>query len=470
MTTNALRIPPLLELTARGPAWLVAIPCSVLAAGLGYLWLDRPGLATFVALPFAALPLVLSGRVRAFVFVFGSLAVFQSSDELTGQKLAFFFAVMIAFAAIIARLPELSKTPAYRDLTPMLRASIVLIALSAVSLLVATVNEVPQREWLRDVSPYILVASAPLFALDAQASFTERGLRRLIVVGGVLGALAFTVTWLTNRGIADLSFVPIGLPTMLLPAAVFAFAMSMFLEGRSARLVWLGLGTVVLAMMVATGTRTSLLLLAAPFAITFGGRRQLTRRSLRLFVALPLVAVIGVAAAEGVIGVTGGDRGVLADRIEQISTTGEGVSDRSYLDRVSQTEAAWALFRSSPLLGVGPGVPIEWTDSLGRPKSSPLVDSPASFLTKFGLLGLVAVGFLVAGFVSTLRRLRIRAGRRTVAQYALIGFSAVLACMSLLLNTFEDKGLSIGLALLLALAVREAGARDRTQGDAGGDS
>jgi O-antigen ligase len=469
VTTSALRIPPLVELAARGPAWLVAIPCTVLAAGLGYLWLDRPEVATFVALPFAALPLVLSGQVRAFVFVFGSLAVFQSSDELTGQKLAFFFAVMIAFAAIIARLPELSQTPAYRDLTPMLRASIVLIALSIVSLLVSTVNEVPQREWLRDVSPYILIASAPLFALDAQASFSERSLRRLIVVGGTLGALAFTVTWLTNRGIADLSFVPIGLPTMLLPAAVFAFAMSVFLEGRS-RLVWLALGAVVLAMMVATGTRTSLVLLAAPFAITFGGRRQLTRRSLRLLVAVPLVAVIGVAVAVGVIGVTGGDRGVLADRIEQISTTGEGVADRSYLDRVSQTEAAWALFRSAPLFGVGPGVPIEWTDSLGRPKSSPIVDSPASFLTKFGVVGLVAVGFLVAGYVSTLHRIRIRAGRRTVAQYALIGFGAVFACMSLLVNTFEDKGLSIGLALLLALAAREAGDRMETQGDAGGRS
>jgi O-antigen ligase len=156
---------------------------------------------------------------------------------------------------------------------------------------------------------------------------------------------------------------------------------------------------------------------------------------------------------------------VLADRIEQISTTGEGVADRSYLDRVSQTEAAWALFRSSPLVGVGPGVPIEWTDSLGRPKSSPLVDSPASFLTKFGLLGLVAVGFLVIGFVATLRRIRIRAGRRTIAQYALIGYGAVVACLSLLLNSFEDKGLSIGLALLLALAVREASDRMDAYGD-----
>ena len=467
MTTNALRIPPVIELAARGPAWLVAIPCTALAAGLGFLWLDRPTMATFFVLPFAALPLVLSGRVRALVFVFGSLAVFQSSDELTGQKLLFFFAVMIAFAAIVARLPELSQMPAYHDLAPMLRASIVLLGLSAVSLLVASANDVPQREWLRDISPYILIASAPLFALDAHASFSERGLRRLIVIGGSLGALAFTVTWLTNRGIADLSFVPIGLPTMLLPAALFAFAMSAFLEGERGRVAWLALAACIIAMMVATGTRTSLLLVAAPLAITFGSRKRLTRRSLRLLVAVPLVAVIGVAAAEGVIGVTGGDRGVLAERIEQISTTGEGVADRSYLDRVSQTEAAWALFRSSPLLGVGPGVPIEWTDSLGRPKSSPLVDSPASFLTKFGLLGLAAVGFLVAGFVGSLRRIRRRTGLRSVTQYALIGYVAVFASMSFLVNTFEDKGLSIGLALLLALAVREASNQPDAQGESG---
>jgi hypothetical protein len=460
----------ILELAARGPAWLAAIPCTVLAAGLGVLLLDRPSLAPLLALPFAALPLVLSGRVRALVFVFGSLAVFQSSDELTGQKLLFFFAVMIAFAAIVARLPELSQTPAYHDLTPMLRASVVLLGLAAVSLVVASANDVPQRDWLRDISPYVLVASAPLFALDAQASFTVRGLRRLVVVGGTLGALAFTVTWLTNRGIADLSFVPIGLPTMLLPAAVFALAMSAFLEGERGRFAWLALGAVIIAMMVATGTRTSLLLVAAPLAITFGSRQRLTRRSLRLLAAVPLVAVIGIVAAEGIIGVTGGDRGVLAERIEQISTTGEGVADRSYLDRVSQTEAAWALFRSSPVVGVGPGVPIEWTDSLGRPKSSPLVDSPVSFLTKFGLLGLVAVGFLLVGFVASLRRIRLRAGRRTLAQYALIGYGAVFASLTLLVNSFEDKGLSIGLALLFALAVREAGDQLDAQGDSGSRS
>ena len=42
---------------------------------------------------------------------------------------------------------------------------------------------------------------------------------------------------------------------------------------------------------------------------------------------------------------------------------------------------------------------------------------------------------------------------------------AVVACLSLLLNSFEDKGLSIGLALLLALAVREASDRMDAYGD-----
>jgi hypothetical protein len=456
MTTNALRVPPVAGLASRAPAWLTAIASGLLACGLAWLILNRPTLAAVVVLPFAALPLVLSGQVRAIVFVFGSLAVFQSSDELTAQKMLFFAAVAVSIGAIIVRLPELVRTTAYRDLLPLLRGSAVLMVLVMISLVVSAANDVPQKPWLRDVAPYVLLASAPLFALDAQASFGHRALRRLVVLGGMLGALAFTATWLTNRMIADLSFIPIGLPTMLLPAAMFAFAMSGFLEGDRNRFLWLGLGSAVLAMMLATGTRTAVLLVVAPLAITLGGRQRLTRRSLRLLIAIPLIVAFGLVTAQGVVEATGGDRDVLAKRLDLFETTGRGTSDRSYLDRVSQTNAALDLLRSSPLVGVGPGAEIKWANSFGRITTSTVVDSPASFLTKFGLLGLVPVGFLVVGFIAFLRRVRARTGRRTVVQYALIGYGAVIATFSILLNTFEDKGLSIGLMLLLALAAREA--------------
>ncbi len=255
--------------------------------------------------------------------------------------------------------------------------------------------------------------------------------------------------------IADLSFIPIGLGTMLLPAAGFAYAMSVFLDGGRARLGWLVIASAIPAMMLTTGTRTTLLLAVAPLAIVFGGRRRFAGRSFRLLIAVPLVVVLGLATIQGVVAVTGGDRDVLAKRFSLFSQIGES-SDQSYQDRVSQTNAAWALFRSSPVVGVGPGSEIAWSDSFGRPHLSPNVDSPVSFLTKYGALGLVALGFLVAGYIGTLRRLRARTGQRTIAQYALIGFAATFVAWSMLVNSLEDKGLAIGLTVLLALAAREA--------------
>ena len=187
MTSTAFRLPSPADAAARAPAWLVAPTCAALAVGLAWLALNRPTLAPLVVLPFAALPLVLSGRVRTIVFVFGSLAVFQSSDELTPQKLLFFIAVMLSFGVVLTRLPHLMQTPAYHDLAPLLRASIVLFAVVLVSFVVSFANDVHQKPWLRDVAPYLLIACAPFFALDAQTCFSQRGLRRLVVLAGTLG-------------------------------------------------------------------------------------------------------------------------------------------------------------------------------------------------------------------------------------------------------------------------------------------
>jgi hypothetical protein len=43
-----------------------------------------------------------------------------------------------------------------------------------------------------------------------------------------------------------------------------------------------------------------------------------------------------------------------------------------------------------------------------------------------------------------------------VGQLALVGYFAVVAVLTLLSNPLEDKGLSLGLILLLAIVLREA--------------
>jgi hypothetical protein len=67
----------------------------------------------------------------------------------------------------------------------------------------------------------------------------------------------------------------------------------------------------------------------------------------------------------------------------------------------------------------------------------------------------LAVLLLIAGaywvFIRNLGR-----GVSTVAHLALIGYLAVAVLLAILGNPFEDKGLSFGLILVLALALKEA--------------
>jgi O-antigen ligase len=446
----------LVDLTFRLPGWAIATLSASLAAVLGWAYVNHEALALLPAVLLVSIPLVLSARVRFVVVVFGALAVFQSSEELNSSKLLYLFALGISFGAVVFRLPRLVGSPGYYVLAPMLRASVVMFGLVATSLPVSILNEVPQKVWLRDVAPYILVACAPLFALDAQASMSARALRRLLVAAGTLGALAFTVQWLTSRGIADLGFVPVGLPTLLLAASVFAYGSSALLHGDRQRAAWGALTSLVFAMLLTTGTRTTLVLLAAPLAIVVGSQRRLAQRSVRLAAAVPVAALLVFLGTQGVIHATNADREALSARTSLLFSTGDRSSDRSLIDRLAQTSAAWELFSSSPIAGVGPGTLIVWSDSFNVIKESTTVDSPISFLAKFGALGLIAAGFLVTGFMSTLKRLRQRTGTPTVVQLALIGYGAVVVGWSLLLNPYEDKGFAIGLILLLAVAAREA--------------
>jgi O-antigen ligase len=404
--------------------------------------------------------LVVNGRARALVVVFGALLVFQSSAELNAPKLLYLAAVAVCVGAALFRLPLLTTTRAYHDLRPLLRSSAVMVALIVFSFFVARSNDVLVTAWLRDVAPYLMVAVAPLFALDAQASFSPRALRRLLVLAGLLGALGFATRWLTNRGIADLGFIPVGLPTLLLASTVFSYGFSSLLHGTRRRIAWIVLTSVVFAMLLSTGTRTTFVLLGAPLAIVFGSRKRLGQRALRLAVAVPLAAIVVFASAQALLTLTDADRAALTKRMEVFQSTGDRTSDRSYLDRVSQNEAAWELFRDSPLVGIGPGRTIPWNNSFGVRQENPTIDSPLSYPAKFGLVGLASTLVFVAAFAATLRRFNRRTGEATVAQLALIGFAAVVAGWSLLQNPYEDKGFSIALIVLLAVASRAAADSD----------
>jgi O-antigen ligase len=241
---------------------------------------------------------------------------------------------------------------------------------------------------------------------------------------------------------------------MMLGAALFSYAIAIALTDERARVLWLAIAGAVLFGYLITGTRTSLVFLAAPLAILVGARRGFARRSGRLLLVIPLIALLIGLGTVSFVERTSADREVLESRIELLLSTGD-TSDLSFVSRQAQGEAAWAAFAENPIFGIGAGVPFEWRDPVEGIVRTVDVDSPFGYVAKFGFLGLAPLALLIWSFVRFLQRSREKTGERTVAQFALIGFAGVFVAFWTLGAPFADKGLASGFLLLLALALNE---------------
>jgi hypothetical protein len=434
---------------------LAAFAASMLSILAGTLLVSKPN---FALLPIAALVAALvmvDARARLAVVLFGGLFLLQTTGGLDGKKLAFLVGVGVAFVGAFLNVQTLRETAAYRLARPLFAASIILVALACVSVLVAHMNGIPPKSSLRDLAPYLLFASAPVFALDAQAAMKSTTLLRLLIAVGTLGAIAFAVQWLERRGIAYLAVSHIAVASLFVPAALFSYAMSSALQRSARRTQWLLLAACVFALLISTSTRATIALLLAPLAIAFGARQHRTGRSVRLLALGPLVLVLTVALAQGVILTTGANQDVLSRRLAIFRSSGDVEKDASYKDRLTQTGVAWSMFKTNTLYGSGAGTEFEWKPQGLPPRSSFILDTPVTFPAKFGLLGLVAAILVVGKYWSFTRALGRRA-KPTVAQLALVGYLAVAAGLAILNNPLEDKGLSFGMILILALVLGEA--------------
>jgi O-antigen ligase len=426
---------------------------TIIAVGASWIFAGRPMLLELAAILLLILPLLVSARSRVLFFAVGSVMVF-GPEELTSAKLLFLFGASVALVGAFVQGRALARTPAYADLKPLLRASFALLVIVGLSLPVAHFNGVPETDWLRDVGPYVLLAWSPLFAFDAQRAFSIPALQVVLVLVGLIAGTSFMFRWYEARQIVAGGLAPFALTSLLLVGGLFSQAIAKALDGTRRRLAWLALGSLVLALVGSTGTRTAVVLLAAPLAIAIGTRRRLTQRSVRFALALPIAAVLVALGTHSLFRLVDADPEAVSNRVELLLSPGSR-SDQSYQDRRAEVQSAWKLFKNEPLFGVGPGHKIPWSNSRAR-FDNPFVDTPVGFLPDYGVVGLVAIGFLVASFVLVLRRLRRRAGEVTTSQLALIGFSAVILAYSVILVPFEDKGLAVGLMLLLAMSIRES--------------
>lgn len=413
----------------------------------------------------------LGARLRLPFVVFGGMVAFQSSPDLDATKIAYLIGTIVCLLGALAAAWRIRRSPEVSLLAPWFGFAFALLVLIAVSFGVSRVSGTSTTDWFRDVAAYGLFAAVPVFALDGHASLSRRVLVGVLLVAGLLGGLSWAVEWLARRDILDLPFARLVFPSAQLPGLLYVFAVAMALTpGRRGR--WAILAGVVLALFLITGTRSSLLLLVGPVAMVVLAGRDRIRASLRPLASHAIVAAGAVLAFQLALSLAialapGGSQpdqpssdpaatpgsGVLGDRFGTLpELVGSPGSDASIRERIAQYRAAWGLFASSPIVGVGPGHSIDWIDVSGYPRSGYTADTPLVLPAKFGLAGvMVFLGFAVA--YGSVARTAVAGNRGSAISLTLVGYGVLMIIGLPLGFLVEDKGASLALILLLALTL-----------------
>jgi hypothetical protein len=428
---------------------IAVVVSAFVAAEIGVAAALKPTAALLVPALLGGILLLVDARARALFIVFGGLLTLQSSDSFGHLKLLYLAGVFVSFGGALFTFSRTRDSFRRGCAKPLLRVSVAVGALIAVSLFVARGHGVARTDWLRDAAPYILFALAPFFALDAQWAMSRKALVRLLVLAGSVATASFATHWLEQRHIAQLPFSRFALSSFYLPAALFAYAIAAALQANRRRMRWMALAALVLALLIVTGTRSTLILVCVPLVAVIGARRHLSARFVRLVLVAPVALMLMVGAAYGVAAATHASSAIISKRIAILEKTGTS-SDASYVDRQAQTHVALQTFYANPVFGAGPGTYFAWTVTNGEKRSAFIIDSPTDFPAKYGIVGLGVVGFLLVSYVSFFRSV-FRVDHPRPETLAMAAYAVVVVTNSILTNPLEDKGLTLGLILLLAL-------------------
>ena len=439
----------------RGPALTSrAIAVGVMlmaAAAAGAVLAISPILVLVACVATVATVAISSSSARFAIVIAGGLLVFGNSDQLDAPKLAYLVWVGVVTALAIARLAAERELRRLADIRPLLLGSAAVVGAIALSLMVALLSETSFIDWMRDASPYGLLAVSPFLAWDGARSRLGPHMEAIAVAAGLMTSVAFAVTFLGRRGLADLPFATLGFGGVVLPGLAFAVATSAILSRRPRRLLWVLVAATVLTLLMITGTRSSLVLLVGPIAMVLVHRKG----SIRAVHLAGAVFVVGLAVlALGFLAVDSGlvDAARLTDRLDSLLRLGSGLTaDASYIERQIEASIASSAFAGSPLAGVGLGFRFEWTSPFGQFYSTFNLDTGLALPAKFGVIGFGLLVMAGGAAVSFYRRLRDRLPERL--RLSFVGFAAILVAVFPLGNPFEDKGLPLAVAVLTAWAL-----------------
>lgn len=430
----------------RSAPWMVAaIGGSLLSGALVPV---APALAAAPMAVVAATALIVSPLARVVVVVFGGLFVLEASQTLDPPKLAYLGAAAVAFGAALPNALREARRSG-RPTQGLLMAGAAIGILALISFPVSLARGDDLLTWLRGVAPYALFAATPVFALDSAARVPRRWLAALLVVAGSVATASYAIQWITRRDLAELAVGHLGLASTLLPAALFAMALAMAVGAHRFRPMWAAFAGLVFIMMLLTGSRTNLVLLAALPAVFLAVRGGVWSRTARLGLTAAVLVGLSAAGLAFVTGLGGFAGEEVTDRLGSVgSVLANPVSDPSYFERAAQTAAAFEDWSEAPLLGTGPAHEVEWRDYGRTSRSTLVVDSPLLFPMRFGVLGLCV--FLL---VLLLWLRFIRTTGDAVARATLAGTWGVAIPYAAIGSPIDDKGFPIALLLGAAIAL-----------------
>jgi hypothetical protein len=404
------------------------------------------------------LTLIFSARGRLLIVLIGGLLVFQSNDTLGPNKIAYLAGTALAVVISLVRLSR-SKDRSLQCFRPLLVGAMPLLALLCLSAIVATSGGTPIIAWARDASAYFFVICLPAVALDAGQHFSRKQLETLIVVLGVAAAAGFAIDWISRRHVSSLEVGRLILATTTLVALAFAYLLMKAATGPN-RPVWIILSTVTIAMMMVSGTRTNLVLLAAAIGIVGSaakGRVPIYRLVIQIAFLLLLagvsIPVLGKLLTD--------DPQFLSKRISAATAvmTGKFATDGSFLERAHAYATAKAVFLQSPLVGIGPG--HAFTAGRSHSHYSTSLDTPWLVPAKLGLLGVAALVFYLASVLVCMARIRQGTGGMEILTVGR-GWFAILLFLTPFGPWVEDRGFALALALFVAAL--SASARENFRG------
>lgn len=385
--------------------------------------------------------------------IIGGLTILYSSNSLDGAKVLYLTGMAVVCAIAVLRLRNLRATPMYVHIRPLLLWSAVWFAVICLSAIVGVAHRHAWVDILRDAAPYVLICSVPLIVYDNYDQLRGYG-SGLFVAAGVAAALSFTAFVLVRRSVA-LPFDHLVLPSALLPASLFCFAVSKAFRHSDRRLLWVAVAAIVLIALLASGTRTYLVLIVGPLVLVL----------LETATWRQLIKVGGVSTAFGVLIIGGfyGIRGLaglhgstVLDRFWSLPHfVSNPTADWSFEERLLETKIAFDAFAARPLLGAGLGERFAWRLQTGQTEVAFYLDTTVAYAAKFGVVGilvLLGVGWTWIKLTTGL----LRTGGR-VAASALVAYLVVTVCLFPLGSPLEDKGFSFGLMFLLSLALAAGG-------------